>query len=213
MSDGSAFIFGSQWKQKPKDRWSSTSPQHIDANSLSELFPPNFFDLIFSVTRHPEDRIISEYRFRYDQGGLHSRFSFSDWLRIVTSASKANAWVFDNHIRPQVDFIPEGAKIFKLETGLNDLADWIYQEFETDGKQKNYFDVHTNRSSKIPIVLTQEDRRLINTFYAEDFCQLNYSQRDVSELKKAPFVNLIKGRFWGILGKLITKLLSWKIPY
>lgn len=38
--------------------WNISSPQHVDGNSLSRLFPSSFFDFSFAVVRNPYTRFI-----------------------------------------------------------------------------------------------------------------------------------------------------------
>ena len=67
-----------------RDPWSKTSPQHISADDLGNLFPANFFDASFAVVRHPVPRIISEYHFRRDiEKSIAENLSFSDWLKNI----------------------------------------------------------------------------------------------------------------------------------
>ena len=42
--------------------WNISSPQHIDGYSLSRLFPGDFFDLGFAISRDPITRFISAFK-------------------------------------------------------------------------------------------------------------------------------------------------------
>ncbi len=211
-ADSTAFIFSGQWKQSLKDRWSFTSPQHISAANLSELFPENFFDYSFAVVRHPEDRIISEYKFRIERSRIHAALPFSDWLRVVLSATKINAFVFDGHLRPQVDFIPPNTEIFKLEDGFNNLTKWMASILDIE-ESKMQFDVHSNKSKEHQLVLSTEDRELIQEFYAADYKKFGYQKRNNNNLPDSSLLQRAKGSFFGLLSNVMTRLLSWRIPY
>jgi len=208
----SAFTFGEQWRQKPRDRWTSTSPQHIDAKSLAELFPDNFFDACFTVVRHPEDRIISEYKFRAGRSKIHASLAFNDWLHIVMAASRANPFAFDGHIRPQTDFIPDNCKIFKLEDGLDKLNVWLSEvvDIELPGQR---FTHHSNKSQNIKVAPDNASRELINAFYSSDFDRLNYQARPVEELPGSRNLSHIKGKILEQLSRVTTNILSQRIPF
>ena len=208
----SAFTFGEQWRQKPRDRWSSTSPQHIDAKSLSDLFPDNFFDACFTVVRHPEDRIISEYKFRAGRSKIHASLPFNDWLHIVMAASRANPFAFDGHIRPQTDFIPDNCKIFKLEDGLDKLNVWLSDavDMELPGQR---FTHHSNKSQNIKVEPDNASRELINAFYSSDFDRLNYQARPVNELPGNRNLSHMKGKILEQLSRVTTNILSQRIPF
>lgn len=208
----SAFTFGEQWRQRPRDRWSSTSPQHIDAKSLAELFPGNFFDACFTVVRHPEDRIISEYKFRAGQSKIHASLAFNDWLQIVMAASRANPFVFDGHIRPQTDFIPNNCKVFKLEEGLDKLNEWLSEVIDIELPSQR-FTHHSNKSKNIDVAPDNASRELINAFYSADFNRLNYQARPIKELPGNRGLSLIKGKILAQFSRVTTNILSHRIPF
>lgn len=206
-----AFVYGEYWRKKPKDRWPATSPQHIDAEALQELFPLDFFDHVFTVVRHPEDRIISEYMFRRGRSRIHAALGFSEWLHLVVAASKVNAFVFDSHVRPQVDIVPANTRFFQLEQGLGDLSDWLSSVL---GSEKGFtFKQHSNRSEYAQIRLTAEDRRLINAFYEDDFMRFGYEPRDASLAAPASVMGRLRCACCAVAGSVLTFLLSWRIPY
>lgn len=174
-------------------RWHATSPQHIDAESLGALFPVNFFDYSFAIVRHPEDRILSEYKWRKGRGRMMSLLPFSEWLRLNLAATIENPYVYDGHLRPQIEFIPPGAMIFRLETDMDDCLEWIGQAIGV--KPSVGLGHHLNRSQSRDIRLSSSDRALINRFYGEDYTFLGYEPRSSSDLKdfsysRRSFLNL-----------------------
>ena len=207
-----AFAYGAQWRTRPSNRWSSTSPQHIDAKSLLELFPDDFFDACFTVVRHPEERIKSEYRFRVGRSQIHASLSFTEWLRVVTYAAKSNPFVFDGHIRPQIDFVPVNCKVFKLEEDLTCLGAWLSETLNIDMPNRP-FSQHSNKSEDIGITMHRHDRELIKTFYSTDFDRFAYERKPVAALSNAPLRLIVKAAILGELSKVTTKILSHRIPY
>lgn len=157
-----------------------TSAEHLSSLDLKELLPADL-DWSFAVVRDPAKRLISEYRF---QRGISraSRVSFSTWLRIMIAAARRDPRVYDNHIRPQVDLLPEGTEVFRLEDGLDQiitcLDDIIGQ------KMPDLTVGHLLRSKSEPILMSREDIRLLVNFYAEDYARFGYSEPDYSAFPK-----------------------------
>jgi len=102
--------------------WTRSSPQHIPVAALERLFPQGFFDASFAVVRNPATRLRSVFlRQRDIEGALPPDTNFHDWLEGLP----VNSAEIDNHSLPMVDFIPEGAKIFHLEDGLQPVIEWL----------------------------------------------------------------------------------------
>lgn len=112
--------------QPVADRWSRTSPQHIDSTSLARLFPPGFFDGMFTIVRHPVARVVSAYHFQLDvEESIPRSTGFSDWLADIEDRLDEDRFVFDNHVRPMTEIVPEGAAVFHMEHGLDALVGWF----------------------------------------------------------------------------------------
>lgn len=106
------------------------SPQHLiwaDADRTLSKAP----DQVFAVVRDPMARMMSEHRYqrRYRRGTWAGRalaaLPFSLWLRLMLAVADRNPHAFDNHLRPQSDFIPAQAVVFHLEDGLQKVIDWL----------------------------------------------------------------------------------------
>ena len=106
------------------------SPQHLvwrDARNALPRAP----DTVFALVRDPLRRMESEHRWQRSRrrgtilGKALACLPFSLWLRIMLTLAARNPHAFDNHFRPQTDFIPEGAVVFRLEDGLAQVADWL----------------------------------------------------------------------------------------
>ncbi|MEM9014143.1 MAG: sulfotransferase family 2 domain-containing protein [Pseudomonadota bacterium] len=176
-------------------------PQHVTAAHFDELFDASGFDGLFAFTRHPEERIVSEYRFRRAHGGIHAALSFSDWLVFITSAYREYPFLLEGHILPQNLFFVDGSKLFRLEDGFDGLINWLKLEFgiivatETVIPQKNV-------SEGPGVSLFAEDRQLINEFYKDDFNIAGYDARDPAALPSAGVSYALK-RYWlGRLGEI-----------
>lgn len=107
-------------------RWSRCSPQHIDATSLGRLFPPAFFDAIFTVVRHPVLRLRSAYLHQRDiEQTMSQAESFSEWLSALPARRSEDPWCLDNHVRPMDEIVPAEAKVFRLEEGTEAIVEWL----------------------------------------------------------------------------------------
>jgi len=91
------------------------SLQHLHAEALSKLFYFDRFDSIFTIVRNPFSRFKSEYYWQRSQ--LITNLGVDDWVRDTLARYENDNHIYDNHIRPQVDFIPDcqGLEVFKLE--------------------------------------------------------------------------------------------------
>jgi len=159
---------------KVANPWNNTSPQHIDAKSLSRLFPDGFFDTSFAVTRHPVDRLISAYRWQKHQyKSIPDGMDFSSWLRSVAGDIQKQSSVLDNHLRYQTDLIPAKSKIFKLEDGLDNVIDFLNEKF---GKPDQDIPLENQKQllSAEKIVPGIDDILLIETLYSWDYFYLGY---------------------------------------
>ena len=82
-----------------------------------------------------------------------------------------NKYIFDNHIRPQNEFILEQVHIFKLEDGLKKVYDYIFD--------KRYFLIKEPKLKKMKYNKLIDEQFLkikskIEDFYAYDYEFLKY---------------------------------------
>jgi len=103
-----------------------SSPQHITKEELDSLFPEDFFDYSFTVLREPVGRFVSAYNFNLTR--LRKFQSVDGFISEIEKKSERRRRVYDNHFLPAYRFIPEGAKVFYLEDGLDKVSEWLYKE-------------------------------------------------------------------------------------
>ncbi|MEO1222940.1 MAG: sulfotransferase family 2 domain-containing protein [Pseudomonadota bacterium] len=172
-----AFLDRFYLSQPMAARWSKSSPQHIDAASLQRLIPLNLFDAMFAVVRHPATRLVSVYRFQRDiERSIPSHQAFPDWLHGLAEKRQANPFVYDNHIRPMSDLVPDNAKVFRLEDGLDSVVAWLDDLAGTvDGPRAVPI---VNKSSAAQegraVRPSDDDLRLIAEIFAVDFVRFGY---------------------------------------
>jgi hypothetical protein len=108
--------------------------------------------------------------------------------------------VYDNHIRPQADLLPEGTNIFKLEDGIDALIPYLDGIL---GEEAADFEIpHLLKSKREEISISRQDIRLIRNYYKEDFERFGYPVPDCSQYRTDPFS-------W--LRDLLCRPLAWTI--
>lgn len=174
-------------------RWSRTSPQHIHLDVLNRLFPKGFFDHSFAVVRHPLARIVSAYHFQLEvERSSAARAGFSDWLDVLPEIMEEDPFAFDNHIRPMVELVPEGAKIFHLEHGIDALVPWFDELTGNKNgpralRKTNERKTRGTGESRVKPSSTDIDR--ITTLFAADFERFGYAPDERAPLAPAPDLN------------------------
>ncbi|WP_254903789.1 sulfotransferase family 2 domain-containing protein [Roseovarius halotolerans] len=146
--------------------------QHLTARELNLLLPPDIH-YCFAIVRDPVERIVSEYRF---QSGISkaSSLGFSTWLRLVFSAARRDPRVYDNHIRPQSDLVPEAAEVFYFENGFQPVLQRIDELFGTTDSEAEIR--HLLKQPKPRPRLFRQDLDLVHEFYAEDYRRFGYDR-------------------------------------
>lgn len=178
-----AFADNRHTRHEPLSVWSRTSPQHIDAVSLGRLFPDGFFDATFTIVRHPVPRLISAYHFQLEvEKSISEQVIFSEWLEDIQELRRDNPFLYDNHVRPMSDIVPEGATVFHMEHGLDALIPWFDsitgqaaepRAIPQVNKRGEYSGGKTQRAKP-----TQADLERIAEIYAADFERFGYTTSD-----------------------------------
>jgi len=150
------------------------TPQHLTINDFDVLFNRKFFNLIFTIVRHPYERLISEYLFRTaeEMKTFKKRVNFSDWLMLNLNEAQKNKYHFDNHFRSQTDFIDSKMKIFKFENGLDEVVKYLKKELGIRTTKK--LSVLNKSKGKKTLSWSVEALNTVNHFYKNDFVQLQY---------------------------------------
>lgn len=170
-------------RQRPEQRWNATSPQHIDMTALNRLFPDGFFDHSFAVVRHPIARIISAYHFQLEvERSISETTSFLDWLRLIQDDAEQRPYQYDNHVRPMSALVPDDAKVFHLEHGLDALIPWL-DEITGEVSGPRSFTHKNKRGAYAKVKQEQvspgdEELALIEEIYGLDFQRFGYAVGD-----------------------------------
>ena len=172
-----AFSDDRYFSQPARRRWTRTSPQHVDREALGRLFPDGFFDASFTVVRHPVSRLVSAYHFQMEvEKTVPDQTGFSDWLADLEDRLAEDPFVFDNHVRPMDQIVPEGAQVFHLEHGIDALVPWF--DTLTGGADSLRAIPRINEKSGGPkaarVTPGAPDLELIGRLYAVDFKRFGY---------------------------------------
>ena len=89
------------------------SPQHMHAELLTRVVRPERFDMVVTIVRNPLSRLRSEYSWQHSQN--ITKLAPDQWIAHVFEAFDEDPYAYDNHIRPQNEFLLHMTKIFKLE--------------------------------------------------------------------------------------------------
>jgi hypothetical protein len=184
-----AFLDRRHLKVAESARWSSTSPQHLEQEALARLLPPAWIARSFALVRHPEDRILSVFRYQRDlERTIPADMAFADWLADLPERRADEPHYLDNHPRPASDLVPEGATVFRLEDGMDPVIGWL-DRIEGAKRQPrtiaadNAYAARMKQAEREPspaLTFTPELRARIHDLYAVDFDRFGYTPRAAS---------------------------------
>jgi hypothetical protein len=170
----------------PRQRDVIQSLSHLTAADLRGLLPPDLAGS-FAVVRDPVERLASEYRFQSGRSRA-SRLGFSSWLRVMFRAAALDPRIYENHIRPQTDLVPEGAEIFHLEDGFGPMVAWLDR---VTGSAAPEIEVgHFLKRRRQPVALLRQDVARIAEFYAADYDRFGYRRPDPAQSPPDPRAGL-----------------------
>lgn len=151
------------------------SPQHMHNRLLRETFNLEGFDLIFTVIRNPIERFKSEFAWRNPSGSTEEvdEKQVENWWSHHKRLFRKDQYHFDNHLRPQTDFILPEARVFRFESDLDSVASLalgLGPANRLRGARQNPLPrvgKSWNSSQSIPI--SSRLSRDLSRFYKEDF--------------------------------------------
>lgn len=170
------------------------SPQHlIWEDAVAQL--PRAPDAIFAVVRDPVARLASEHRWQRSGrrgtrlGKALAYLPFSLWLQCMLEVARLNPYAFDNHVRPQGDFVPEGAEVFRLEDGLELVVQWL---IETTGTCPEGGLTPHAIPTGTPQSIDPRSAALIARAFVGDYARFGYVQPDIAPALSGPVSWLIR---------------------
>lgn len=162
------------------------SPQHLHAEVLDLFLNYDRFDQVFTIVREPFQRFKSEY---YWQKQNHlTNLTVPDWIEYTLKEYQQDPYLYDNHIRPQADFIPacDHLNIYKLEEDGVEQAKTLLQSAAPSMSLRDHLRTITSTlllkagnqktSQKLPDVeeAFSDEAELILELYAEDYETFQY---------------------------------------
>lgn len=151
--------------------YSNATPQHMHWEVLKHWVPVSFCDYAFAVIRHPMARIASEYRWRKEISEQELP-EFDTWVNRQMARYQNNAFILDNHIRPQSEFTGPRTNIFRLEDGIEDPIRAALRHLGLPADDLSIH--HARKSERSTLTLTEHTLLSINSFYAADFERFGY---------------------------------------
>ncbi|MCK6370198.1 MAG: sulfotransferase family protein [Gammaproteobacteria bacterium] len=152
-------------------RW--CSPQHMDSSQYIRILDLSKFAFMFAVVREPVSRLKSELGMHLQQNFRNSVEQNDQWVMDALAGYQANPYLYDNHLRPQYEFIAPGVAVFRFEEGL----DAILAEVERRHPDISLVPGHARIGSRAErsgfssseIALSEDVTRRIRAFYAADY--------------------------------------------
>jgi hypothetical protein len=178
--------FSVRGKSLTEAAYYKATPQHFHADILRQIFDFKEFDSVFTIVRNPYDRLKSEYYWQRDQS--MTNLQVDDWVSNIFQRYSENQFICDNHIRPQVEFLPdyEHLKILKLEENGVEKAKEIFVHLSEDlrkGKigaklRKTHFgfekrEKQSVKHPKIEAMFAKNYGKIVE-FYKADYDKLSY---------------------------------------
>ncbi|WEV77646.1 sulfotransferase family 2 domain-containing protein [Janibacter cremeus] len=154
------------------------TPQHMHREMLEALFRIERFDGVFTVVRDPMARIKSEYlwRHRTAEFSIDGR-SVEKWTAGSFARYAKDPFLFDNHLRPQVDFLVDRAEVFRFEDGLDQMAAALNKKWDL-GLPEQLPRVRegssTTKYASKDVEVTPGMRDLVHDMYGEDYARFGY---------------------------------------
>ena len=155
--------------------------QHLTRDKVSALSAMPAFDHGFAVVRAPVSRMVSEFIWRSDPlkplqrlarpltgatvRGKKRSLTFAEWVPLVLDEARDAPDMRDNHMRPQIDFLARGDRLFLFEQGFEPVFRWI--DSLTDGKPGAPVERLKASISAKPLA-DDPTRALIEEFYSQD---------------------------------------------
>lgn len=179
-----------------------TPATHLAACDLAEFIPANA-DLVFTLVREPVGKLKSEYRYQTGVSRM-SRLSFSTWLHVMLACLRLEPRIYENHIRPQSEIVPEACEVFHLER--DGVAQIIRRLDEVTGEPRpDLTPEHKNKRPQAPIRLHRQDVALIEQVFAGDYTRFGFARIAAEDLPDDRLAGLR-----ALFARLIAPLIVWR---
>ena len=167
-------------RRNPVDAWSLSPPQHMPEAVRRELLPDTLFDAHFATVRHPATRLRSVFLFQREvEKSLPLTLRFERWLDTLPRTLALDVYALHGHLRPITDYVPETARVFRVEDGLDAVVDWLDAEAGgADGPRQisaaNVLATRLGEAMPAMPPLTSSICAQIATLYPSDYERFSY---------------------------------------
>lgn len=154
------------------------SAQHLTWTDIDCMWGGDYFDYCFAVVRNPFSRMESEFGMRQKlraQGFFGGQLHFSSWLERTLIDVHNNPNHFDNHIRPQWNFIADRIRIFRFEDGMTSILTQVATDLRVALPDSTPHLLSSSGAGKKAINWDRADILRMQDYYRMDFQQFGYS--------------------------------------
>lgn len=181
-------------RRVPKDElWNRSASQHIPVFALERLIPRDWFTSSFAVVRNPVSRLISAFFYARDVARLTPLSSdFNSWFKDAATWIESRPFHYGGHLLPQSALVPEGARIFRFEDGLEQVVPYLdglagNSDGPRDILPRNVGKWRLEEAAPIP---STETLALIARVYAADYARFGFDaalpDMDTATVSKLP---------------------------
>ncbi|KIC33697.1 sulfotransferase family protein [Leisingera sp. ANG-S5] len=184
-----AFVDEQYVANPPQQHWNISSPQHIDGESISRLFPKDFFTGFFTIVRDPIARLESAYKFqRLVERRIGSDETLDQFVKTRLLENVLTKGWMDGHFYPQSGFFYPGAnyQVFKLEENGAEKAK-AFIDAALFGNPASQQMTHSNHL-RVPegfnpgdLVLSDEGLAVAEKIYGMDFDNFGYGRPSAAQ--------------------------------
>lgn len=159
------------------------SEQHFTYTVLRERVPDLDDIPSFCVVRDPFQRMVSEWRWQRDIM-KNTMLSFSDFVRRVDMSLRSSRTYWDNHWRPQSDFVSDEIdSVIRMESLKKEFEAFLdMQGLDPSIKLPMINRTRKTARTRLRIKATPEAIERLVRIYRDDFEQFGYSMEEASLL-------------------------------
>ncbi|MDW4549514.1 sulfotransferase family 2 domain-containing protein [Defluviimonas sp. D31] len=198
-----AFVDTRHLDQLEARHWTRSSPQHVTVADFRRLVPADWIASSFAVVRHPVKRLVSAFRFQVEvEGTVAALWSVDEWFDDWLKRAGEEPFLYDNHLRPQSEIVPQDATIFRIEEGLDRIVPHL-DALAGNADGARMIPAENVRKKSIGpdaarLKPSAETLARIGVCYAEDFRRFGYGLHDEAPM---PSIPAPKGGLMGRLAK------------
>lgn len=158
-------------------QWSVESANHIPVTDLYRIFPRDWFVSSFATVRHPLRRLTSVFFFARDAlKRIPISTEFNAWVATVLAELETAPFKYGSHLLPQTRLVPDDARVFRLEDGLDAIVPYLDGLAGTTDAQgsipaRNVGRWRADEAAPTPSPATLD---LVARTYAADFARFGY---------------------------------------